>query len=303
MARLTSLNHRTALAAVAAALISACSPPAVTVTPITPQVATPVAIQPLATDTEAPSATPTEDLTQIAVLTAVTSTPAPTDTAAPTPTANVSPTSIIALPPTETPTPSPTPTETQTPTRTTTPTRTAQGTRPAGTATPTRNATSAATGGATQPSVAGTAPKPLAPGVLLTRDYEVSNEGGEVVGTPGDMRDARELTWASLRGEGGAWVLTLRDTRRVAGLRLFPQRDGAGETTVALTRVEVSTDGTTWQDAYVPNGTCGTSTTCLSMTPQSYQEIGFTPIDARYVRLWSGPTRFAFGEIEVAIAP
>lgn len=303
MARLSSLTHRLALAAAAAALSAACSPPAVTVTPITPQVATPIAIQPLATDTEIPSATPTEDLTQVAALTAVTSTPAPTDTAAPTPTPNVSPTSIIALPPTETSTPSPTPTETQTPTRTTTPTRTPPGTRATGTPTAAGNATGAATGAATQPSVAGTAPKPLAPGVLLTRDYEVSNEGGDVIGTPGDMRDARELTWASLRGEGGAWVLTLRETRRVAGLRLFPQRDGAGETAVALTRVEVSADGTTWQDAYVPNGTCGASTNCLSMAPQSYQEIGFTPVEARYVRLRSGPTRFAFGEIEIAIAP
>lgn len=296
---LSRLWPRLALVVASAGLLAACSPGAITVTPITPQMSTPFAIEPLATDTEVPSPTPTEDLTQLAMLTAVTSTPAPTDTAAPTPTANVSPTSIIALPPTETPTASPSPTATLTPTRTTTPTRTPQGTRPAASATPTGNAT----GAATLPPVAGTAPKALPPGVLLTRDYEISNEGGDVIGTPGDMRDARELTWASLRGEGGAWVLTLRETRRVAGLRLFPQRDGANETAVAITRVEVSVDGTTWQDAYVPNGTCGAAANCLSMAPQAYQEIGFTPVDARYVRLRSGPTRFAFGEIEVAIAP
>lgn len=282
----------------AAALAAACSPDAVTVTPITPQVATPIAIGPLVTDTEAPTPTVTVDATQIAMLTAVTSTPAPTDTPAPTATPNVSPTSIIALPPTETPTASPTPTTTQTPTRTITPTRTPFGATAAVSATP-----GAAATGATKTSVAGTAPKPLPAGVVLTRDYEVSNEGGDVIGTPGDMRDARELTWASLRGEGSAWVLTLREVRRVAGLRLFPQRDGNVDATVTLTRVEVSADGETWQDAYVPNGTCGVATNCLAMTPQAYQEIGLTPIEARYIRLRSGPTRFAFGEIEVAIAP
>ncbi|MBL8093614.1 MAG: discoidin domain-containing protein [Anaerolineales bacterium] len=292
--------QRLLLTVLAAGLQAACAPAQITVTPITPQVATPFAIEPLATDTAAPSPTASEDPTRIAQLTAVTATLGPTDTPAPTATPDVSPTSIIALPPTDTSTPLPTATVTQTPTRTTTPTRTPFG---GPTAAGGNRTTTPGAGTATQPAVAGTAPKPLPSGVLLTRDYEVSNEGGEVIGTPGDMRDARELTWASLRGEGGAWVLTLQETRRVAGLRLFAQRDGATETTVALTRIEVSVDGTTWEDAFVPSGKCGTVANCLSLTPQSYQEIGFTPVEARYVRLRSGPTRFAFGEIEVAIAP
>ncbi len=288
-----------ALAGVAAAaVLTACASDAITVTPITPQVATPVAIGPLATDTEPPSPTASVDATQIAQLTAVTATPAPTDTPAPTATPNVSPTSIIALPPTDTPTATVTPTATPVPTNTATPSRTARGTAAATSATSNPgNAT------ATRSPEAGTAPKPLPAGVVLTRDFEVTNAGGDVVGAPNDMRDARELTWASLRGTGGAWVLTLREARRVVGLRLFPQKDGATETTIALTRVEVSVDGKTWQDAYVPNGTCGATANCLAMTPQAYQEIGFAPVEAQYVRLTSGPTRFAFGEIEIAIAP
>lgn len=300
MPRFSTLPHwLRALSGVAAAVaLSACSSEVVTVTPITPQVATPVAIGPLATDTEPPSPTVTVDATQIAQLTAVTATPAPTNTPAPTATPNVSPTSIIALPPTDTPTATITPTASPVPTNTATPSRTARGTAAATSAT-------AIPGGATATRApeSGTAPKPLPAGVLLTRDYDVTNAGGDVIGTPNDMRDARELTWASLRGTGGAWVLTLREARRVAGLRLFPQKDGATETTVALTRVEVSVDGKTWQDAYVPNGTCASTPNCLGMATQSYQEIGFAPVEAQYVRLTSGPTRFAFGEIEVAIAP
>jgi len=288
---------------VVAVLLTACNPEQVTVTPITPQVADPIVIAPLATDTAPAPATETEDLTPIALLTAVTPTQGPTDTPDVTATTEATPTSIIALPPTETATSSPTPTVTETPTRTATPTRTPTRTRTPFGATAAPTSAAATTPDATQAVVPGTPPQPLPSGVLLTRDYEISNEGGEVIGTPNDMRDARELTWASLRGEGGSWVLTLREARRVAGLRLFPQRDGTGDETVALTRVEVSADGETWVDAYVPNGKCGTTANCLAMAPQGYQEIGFTTVEAQYIRLRSGPTRFAFGEIEVAVVP
>jgi hypothetical protein len=270
----------------------ACATDEVPLTPITPEVGTPVVIAPLPTDTLAPTVTDTPDLTAAARMTAVTDTPPPTEMPTVTPAPNVSPTSIIALPPTATSTASPTPPPSPTATITPTPTRT---TRP-GAATPTGRAPTATR------QVAGSAPQPLPAGARLTREYEISGEGGQLVGNARDVRDAREITWASLRGEGATWVIAFADARQIVGVRLFAQRDGAEEDPVTLTRIEVSADGQTWTDAYVPAGECGVPN-CLAMIPLTYQEIGFTATEARFLRLRSGPTRFAFGEIEVALAP
>lgn len=221
---------------------------------------------------------------------------AASDTPAP-PTA----TSVIQLPPTDTPPP----TETPAPTETSAPTST-----PAASNTPIRVATATAARPASSPTAppataaatagAATGPQPIAAGAEFSQDFEVANEGGLVVGRPQDLRDGREDTWASLRGGNASWVLELNAQRTVIGVRLLPRPDFNDP--VTLTRIELSPDGSVWTTVYLAPGNCGVPN-CDTLTPQTYAEFGFPGGPAAKVRLTSGPTRFAFSEVQVALAP
>jgi hypothetical protein len=208
---------------------------------------------------------------------------------------------VIQLPPTDTPPPS----ETPAPTDTSAPTPT-----PAASNTPIRVATATSAGPASSPTAppataapttgAATAPQPIVAGAALSQDFEVANEGGLVVGRPQDLRDGREDTWASLRGGNASWLLELNSPQTVVGVRLLPRPDFNDP--VTLTRIEISPDGSVWTTVYLAPGNCGVPN-CDTLTPQAYAEFGFPGGPAVKVRLTSGPTRFAFSEVQLAVAP
>lgn len=262
----------------------------------------------------------------------------PTVTAVPptaTPSATLSPTPLIPNTPTDTPTITPTPTDTPTPTRTLTPTRTPSPTR---TFTPTRTPTVTLTprftasptnvivlvvtatpqGGAVMPG-AGTAtlapatptvPAPNAapptgnipfpPGTTFTGNFLPAVEGGTRFGELSSLADGNTLTWASARGGNAAWVLDVRTPKALVGLRVFAWPD-AGEPTTVL-GVDVSNDGVTWTPAFVAGANCGVPN-CDTLLQRQFVEIGFEPVTAQYLRVRGGPTRLAFAEIQVALAP
>ncbi len=133
----------------------------------------------------------------------------------------------------------------------------------------------------------------------FTQDFTASAVGDTVFGAAGDIADGQAITWASLRAGTGAWLFDLGSARNVAGLRLRAHRDGNQDTT--LLGVDVSTDGTTWITVYSASGDCAGTANCEVLAQGSPVDLAFGPTDARYLRVRSGPTRFALAEVEIAV--
>lgn len=142
-------------------------------------------------------------------------------------------------------------------------------------------------------------PASIPAGATFTRDMRVTAVGDNPVGAPADLVDGQTITWASLRNGTGAWVFNLGSARNVAGLRLTAFRDGNQDTT--LLGIDVSTDGATWTEAYRPSGDCAGTANCQVIAQGTPEDLAFGPVTAQYLRVRSGPTRFALAEVEVAI--
>lgn len=281
-----------AVASLAAAIL-ACARADVPITPGQPVISTPVLIA-----EGAPAAPgPTEAGSGYPAPAAPTPEAAPTTGAYPPPAVAATPTevpptptSVVQQPPTETQPPTDTPPPTETPPPTDTP-------APA-TATSAPSATNApsATAGPTQPP----APQAIPGEAEFTQTFSVTSEGGAPYGRPSDMADGREETWATLRSGNASWIFNLESAQNVAGVRLFAQRDGSDPTT--LTKIDISPDGVTWVTVFTGSGNCGVPQ-CDTLVQREYTDIGFGTFRAQYVRLTSGPTRFAFGEVSIAVVP
>jgi hypothetical protein len=143
----------------------------------------------------------------------------------------------------------------------------------------------------------------IPPEATFTQDFEISFEGGILFGLAQDMIDGNETTWASLRAGSTYWVFDLRTAQNVAGLRLYPHRDGQEDVTLVL--IEVSTDGATWTPVYTAQGSCGDTPACDILPIDTTHDIGFGPVSAQYVRMQAGPApaRFSFGEVQIAVMP
>jgi hypothetical protein len=134
---------------------------------------------------------------------------------------------------------------------------------------------------------------------IFTQDFTVSAVGDSPVGAPADLRDGQTITWASLRNGTGAWVFNLGSVSTVAGLRVVAHRDGDQDTTIV--GIDVSADGAAWTEVYRPGGTCGGTANCQVIDQGTPVELPVTASQAQYVRVRSGPTRFALAEVEVAV--
>ncbi|MDW8327951.1 MAG: discoidin domain-containing protein [Anaerolineales bacterium] len=276
---------------VAAAL--ACARAEVPLTPATPAIATPVQgsaiVRP--TETAPPAGYPANPSPAAPTQTSApvgypANEASPAVTASDTP-APPTPTGVIQPPPTETPTITPTPEPTATP-------------APATTQAPAPNTPTTAAPAPTNPSPSGIGSQPIPANAQFVQTFEIGHQGGQLIGIANDMKDGRPETWASLRGGNAAWVLNLGSTRTVLGLRVIAQPDFREPTT--LTKIDVSTDGSTWRTVYTGSGECGVPQ-CDTLPQKVFLDLGFGAQQAQYIRLTGGPTRFAFGEIQVALAP
>jgi hypothetical protein len=286
---LTPATRRLALVVLsltAAAL--ACARAEVPFTPATPLAASPVvaAQNPTSTPTteaapptpEAPTAT-TESVSTPEI--PATETPTETPVVAPPPT-------DTPLPATDTPIPTATPIPSDTPVPTDTslpPTATSPG--PTATSSP-------------LPPI-GSNPAGIPENAVFTQKFAVFNEGGTVFGRPQDMRDGRTETWASLRGGNATWIFDLGSPQNVIGLRLWAQPDAGEQTT--LRAIEVSADGANWTPIYVGDGVCGDVPQCDVLVQKEFLDFGFGPVNIQFIRMRGGPTRFAFAEVKIALAP
>jgi hypothetical protein len=250
--------------------ILACVRAEVPITPAQPFVASPLAAT-------LPSATPTTEPPT------ATFEPSPTIEITPTPAATDTP--VIAPPPTDTPLP---PTETPIP-----PPATDTLLPPTETPILPTETQSASTPVVSNPGI-------IPENATFTRNFTISNEGGTLAGRPRDMLDNRIETWASLRGGDAAWIFDLGSPQNVAGLKLYAHPDNNEETT--LRRIEVSTDGTNWTPIYVGGGDCGVPE-CDRLQQREYLDFGFGPVQAQFIRMRGGPTRFAFAEVQIALLP
>jgi hypothetical protein len=133
----------------------------------------------------------------------------------------------------------------------------------------------------------------------FTQDFTVSPSGDTAIGVPADLTDDQTLTWASLRSGTGAWVFDLGRAASVAGLRLIAHRDGNQDTTIL--GIDVSTDGQDWTEVYAASGECDGTADCEVIEQGTPVDLPFGPVEAEYVRVRSGPTRFALAEVEVAV--
>jgi hypothetical protein len=262
----------------------ACARAEVPITPATPLAASPIVAAQITPAESQPTieASPTATLEPSPASEGEAPTPGPTDTP------------LIAPPPTDTPLPAtetpiasdtPPPTETAVPTDTPFPSPT----QPGPTDTP-----------APLPTI-GANPGGIPENATFTQQFTVSNEGGAVFGRPQDMGDGRTETWASLRGGGAAWVFNLGSPQNVIGLSVWAQPDRGEET--SLVSIEVSADGASWTAVYAGDGTCGDVPQCDFLQQREFVDFGFGPLTAQYVRLRGGPTRFAFAEVKIALAP
>jgi hypothetical protein len=225
-------------------------------------------------------------------------TTAATDVATSVATETPSPTSVIQLPPTETPTITETPvaTDTAPPTNTRAPaTATVRGAA---------TATRVTTGPSPTAPPSGGRPQPIPANATLTQLINITYSGGTLFGETLNLIDRRTETWASIRESDGVFVLDLGAPQNVAGVRVYPKKDGNDpvRSVVTLLRVEVSLDGGAWTTVLSGMGDCGVPR-CDTLTPGAYVDLGFTPTKAQYVRLVGGPTRFGFAEIAVAVLP
>jgi hypothetical protein len=144
-----------------------------------------------------------------------------------------------------------------------------------------------------------TTPTGIPANAIFTQDLSVSAVGDSPIGAPADLIDGQTITWASLRNGTGAWVFNLGGPRNVVGVRLTAHRDGDQDTT--LRGVDISADGLTWTEVYRSGESCGGTANCQTIAQETPVELGFGPISAQYVRVRSGPTRFALSEVEVAV--
>ena len=173
-------------------------------------------------------------------------------------------------------------------------TATPAGPTPAQSQTPGAEVETSATAPAATPTLAA-----IPAGAMFTRAFSVSASGDSPIGAPSDLADGQAITWASLRNGTGAWVFDLASTQSVAGLRLTAHRDGNEDTT--LRGIDVSTDGAVWTEVYAARGDCAGTAGCEVVAQATPVEFAFGPIDAQYVRVRSGPTRFALAEVELAV--
>ncbi len=302
MRRITACLLSLALAALA------CARAEVALVPVTPDYATrqpaTVTLTPLpatATETAQPTPTATEISKAVPSETAAapdTETPAapangetsqaPTDTlapptetpasaeAAPTDTPPAAPPGDTAVPATET---LPPPTETVAPTNTPVP--------PTDTPAPIPPQNAQPTG------IPGNA--------IFTQNYTVTHDGGAVVGDPVYLKDSNTYTWAALEGGHTTWTFDLGSPQNITGVRVYPQKPRTGEATTLLA-IEVSNDGANWQAVIVGTGDCGEAN-CDTLAQMQYDAIGFRAVSARYLRLRSGPNRFGFAEVVIALLP
>ncbi len=133
----------------------------------------------------------------------------------------------------------------------------------------------------------------------FTRDFSVSREGGQLIGTPADLRDDQTITWASLRNGPAHWVFDLGAPHELVGVRLYAHRDGDEDTT--LLGIDVSPDGATWTLVREGSGSCGDTANCDVIAQETLVDLAVSPATARYLRLRGGPTRFALAEVQIAI--
>ncbi len=250
--------------------------------PVTPDYAT--RQPPTATITRvAPTAT-----VAVASPTAEAPTAAPANTGYPVPAGTLqtqAPTATLAAP-TQVPTLAPTQASAQSPTLP--PTRTP----PAATAT------------AVPPTITPAQPgQPVAipANATFTQKMAVTGQGGEMIGDPGYLIDGRTETWGALNGGHTAWVFDLGTVQKMGGVKVYAWKPRSGESTTLLA-IEVSNDGQNWQAVFVGSGDCG-EPNCDVIPQMAFTDIGFNPASARYLRLRSGPNRFAFAEVAVAIVP
>jgi hypothetical protein len=242
-------------------------------------------------------------------------TPAPTGTATPAP-------SATGDLPTDTATPAPTPTGIgQAPTEigqaatdappTATNTRVVEVTA---SNTPTTGATSGTPSGTTTPEGPTAEPSAtLDPGLptptlaaipleaTFTRTFTATAEGDFPYGLPRALNDAQVSTWVSLRNGQGVWTFDLISAPVVGGVRLYAHRDRDQDTT--LLGIDVSLDGATWATVYAPTTNCETTPNCAVIPQDTYFDLPFGPLPARYVRLRSGPTAMALAEVQFALMP
>ena len=144
-------------------------------------------------------------------------------------------------------------------------------------------------------------PVPIPAGATFTQQMVVTSQGGEMIGDPGYLIDNRVVTWAALTGGHTAWVFDLGSVQKIGGVKVYAQKPNTGESTTLLA-IEVSNDGQNWQPVLAGTGDCG-EPNCSTIPQATFTEIGFTPVSARYLRLRSGPNRFGFAEVSVAIVP
>ena len=170
---------------------------------------------------------------------------------------------------------------------------------------PTRTPPAAkATATTVPPTIAPPQPgKPVAipANATFTQKMAVTGQGGEMIGDPGYLIDGRTETWAALNSGHTAWVFDLGTAQKMAGVKVYAQKPRSGEATTLLA-IEVSNDGQNWQAVLVGSGNCG-EPNCDVIPQMTFTDIGFNPVSARYLRLRSGPNRFGFTEVAVAIVP
>ena len=144
-------------------------------------------------------------------------------------------------------------------------------------------------------------PVPIPAGATFTQQMVVTGEGGQIIGDGGYLVDNRVITWAGLEGGHTAWVFDLGSVKKIGGVRVYAQKPRGGEPTTLLA-IEASNDGQNWQPVLIGSGNCG-EPQCDVIPQMTFTDIGFNPVSARYLRMRSGPNRFAFAEVSVAIVP
>jgi len=144
-------------------------------------------------------------------------------------------------------------------------------------------------------------PVPIPAGATFTQQMVVTGEGGQIIGDGGYLIDNRVITWAALEGGHTAWVFDLGSVKKIGGVRVYAQKPRGGEPTTLLA-IEASNDGQNWQPVLIGSGNCG-EPQCDVIPQMTFTDIGFNPVSARYLRMRSGPNRFGFAEVSIAIVP
>ena len=156
---------------------------------------------------------------------------------------------------------------------------------------------------AAPPTIAPQAGQPVSipANATFTQKFTAAPQGGDMIGDPGYLIDGNTVTWAALDGGHTAWVLDMGSAQNLAGVRVYAQKPRSGDPTTLLA-IEVSNDSQNWQAVYTGTGDCG-EPNCDTIPQMKFVDIGFNTVSARYLRLRSGPNRFGFAEISVAVVP